>query len=676
MWSLRSQALLLLLSRTFGQDFFEVNTRLAKNIGNISDGFLAKRSGLEIAHPFETSNVFTIYTNKNKNLCLDVTLGHGVKLGNQFLQTWECNGLENQLWYFDPGSWQIRWAGDNKPTEQLCIDAQGMSAGTQLFVWNCNGLAQQTWGYDPKTSQIFLGHSLTGYNMCMDVAGGVEGLGVPVQVWNCNTQYWGQSWGLRTGINIRALANYNFCLDLSGGKTDNGTPLQIWECNGLMQQQWIWDSGTYQIASALDNKKCIDGGGMQKGYGLMIWDCNGLNQQQFGFDSNVQTVYLTMSAEMQSAKSGSRSGNLSHPMASLCMDISAGTIESGTVVDMWECNSCWNQQWQVIGPAPDGAGRRLHQADASKAIRLTAGNNTGGCPDKPAPPPSPAPGPLAKVLPHCSSADDGVKYGWPKFATQADLQKSPWAAYFKAVYGEVPTSGYPICTFSLTHLYKPILASAKVTLPTMSCHCPTAVGQYYDKMTDHQDAYSTWIWNSNLAQPQAAGTNGLPENYWVEIIHQAYFMDGDATWLYYAPGTAIWLFLGKTKVWDDHDNAVTELLKQPCQAGGGWAANQHQCIPQFGALYAAAKKINLNTMQFTKHSDMPCGSEASRKNMAIEIVDLGGSGKNSCGMAFPNQATKGVNHYHAGWEAKSSCSCDNAQKTVNCKGFGMQSAVR
>lgn len=247
------------------------------------------------------------------------------------------------------------------------------------------------------------------------------------------------------------------------------------------------------------------------------------------------------------------------------------------------------------------------------------------------------------------------------------MANAPWAQYFSSVYGEVPQAGYPICTVTLSHLYAPALATAGVNLPQMSTHCPTSPGQYYSVMTDHQDMWSTWIWNPNLAQP---ASTSLPGGTWVEIIHQAYFMDGDGTWMYYTPGTAIWFFLGSTRAWKDHDDAVKELLGEACEGGGGWGPNDHQCIPQFPELYGAALASGLDSLQFLKHGDMPCGLESERKNMAIEIVDLGGPGTTSCG-----QDASGQSRYRAGWEAASSCDCDNSEPTVNCAGFGIRGST-
>merc|ERR1719326_376141 len=283
--------------------------------------------------------------------------------------------------------------------------------------------------------------------------------------------------------------------------------------------------------------------------------------------------------------------------------------------------------------------------------------------------PSPPP---PTVLRHCA---DGDQHGWPSFHTQADLQANkPWADYIRAVYGEVPNSGYPICTYSLSQLYKPLLEAAGVQLPAMSDRCPTHAGQYYSTMTDHEEKWSTWIWNFNLAQPL---TFDLPSNTWVEIIHQGYELDGDAAWLYYTPGTAIWINLGTTQAYLDHGDATLALLNEPCQGGGtGGEDLPNECIPQFPRLYKAAIAQGLDTLQFLKHADMICGEDQNphnRRNMAIEIVDLGGPGTTACA-----QESSGVNRYRAGWEAASPCDCDNdwdADHTVNCAGFGMRSGT-
>jgi len=704
-----------------------------------------------VGSPLLSSTVFTISIRDNANLCLDIEKGHGA--GGDTVQIWECNGQESQLWYFDPGSWKIQWAGNRTK----CIDAGDQSPGTQLVLADCSGATGQTgqkWGFDGTTNAIFLaaddggcslsentdrpgndigdgtpnvkglsspedccdhcsanpackafafatkdgglfsgiskgdcwfktaegepkykdgitsGSATGDYSLCMDLAGASKELGTAVQLWDCNG-LWEQNWLLSHGITIRVMSDYHFCLDVWGGEMKKGSKVQLWECNGYIQQKWVWDSGSYAIKSASNTSLCIDAGeGMVGGTELMLWDCNGLPQQSFGFDPNMQTIYLSQSTVD----------------ASSCLDVTGGEIKNGGRMEIWECNSCWNQQFQVIGPAVSVS---VNQADKlrepkslwssfSKLLTEPSVSTSNGCPAMPHKT-KPSKPEVVKVLGHCESGVD--QHHWPVFKTKKDLERSYWKNYIKAVYGEIPTTGYPICTMSLSHLYKPILASAGVSgfLSQFSfdhpesSSCPSKDGQYYSLMTDHQNPWSTWVWNPNLQQPQAYAATGLPGDHWVEILHQAYSMDGAATWMYYTPGTAIWFNLGNTKMWNDHDLAVQELLNEACQAGGGWAATDHECIPQFPRMYQAAINAGYDSMQFQKHADMPCGVEQSRQNMAIEIVDLGGPGTNSCGMSFQG-GTSGKSRYRAGWEAKYECDCDNTQKTVNCKGYGINYA--
>jgi len=597
--------------------------------------------------------VFTIVIGNNPNLCLDLVRGAGLSL----LQIWECNGHENQLWYFDAGAYKIQWAGDRSK----CIDAGGgLRPGTQVFLWDCNGSPQQKWGFASTNDAIYLADSQqSDASLCMDIAGQSTALGTAVQIWGCNG-LWNQQWGLQHGITIRAQADYHMCIDAAGGCMRNGCPIYLWECNGHTNQKWFWDWGSYTIRSAMDSNKCIDAGSnMATGNSLMIWDCNEAPQQKWSFDTQLQTIVLGTNPTNQTT----------------CMDISAGQVKNGTNMQIWHCNVCWNQQFQVTGPLVQMESETSQLGGSQASIDFPNSASTPEpCPPSPSPHPKPTPpGPSAKVLKHCAA---GSQYSWPEFKNAADLKKSPWGQYIQTVYGEIPTdaSSYPICTYSFTHLYKPILAQAKVPRShgPMNTHCPTKAGEYYSIMTDHQDAWSSWIWNPNLIEPAATSIQkGLPSDYWVEIIHQAYPMDGHATWMYYAPGTGIWFHLGNTKTWKDHDNAVLELLKEKCQGGSGWGPNDHQCIPQFPKLYQAAIKAGLNSMQFWAHSDMPCGSEHHRQNMAVEIVDLGGPGTTSCGMEFKGGASSGKARYRAGWEAKHECTCDNRQTTVNCKGYGI-----
>jgi len=211
-------------------------------------------------------------------------------------------------------------------------------------------------------------------------------------------------------------------------------------------------------------------------------------------------------------------------------------------------------------------------------------------------------------------------------------------------------------------IYKSIAQQAGVGALTMSTRCPSKAGELYSEMSGFTtNSFAAWIHHINLADPvsSAIASNGLPKDTWVEIIHTAFSMDGTATWMYYTPGTAIWMNTGTTKVYNDHSDASRDLLQLPC------SDNKEECAKQFEQWYKAAKKLNLDSLQFLKHADMNCGGNTGQANLAIEIVDVKGPGTTTC------SGNGGLTRYRAGWDAKASCICDTTQKTINCKGYGI-----
>ena len=101
------------------------------------------------------------------------------------VQLWECTGLVNQQWVYDPPSGAILYGNGGSPM-QLCLDAGDMKQGTELQVWGCNNLPQQQWGYDSKMLTLYLRNSLTDASTCMDLFGGGVTKGTSVDVWGCS----------------------------------------------------------------------------------------------------------------------------------------------------------------------------------------------------------------------------------------------------------------------------------------------------------------------------------------------------------------------------------------------------------------------------------------------------------------------------------------------------------
>jgi len=574
---------------------------------------------------------------------LDVAGGRGK--GAQ-LQLWECNGRENQLFYFDKGSNKITWAGDSS----LCVDAgSDMKGGNRLVLWDCNGEVQQHWGYDAKAKTIYLDGHAQDAAWCMDLTGGLTDLGTPIELLGCNG--WNnQKWSLEFGITIRTqfglvYHDQDFCLDLEGGDTTKGTHVQLWTCSGLYNQEWFFDKGL--IHPVADSKKCLDAGaGSTSGTQLFIWDCNGTPQQKWGYDEQARSIYHQSST--------------THDW--MCLDLPGGALVDGTAIQVWGCNSCWNQVFSVVGPSSSLAtplSSPVLEQEPRAVRNVPMGNTSNSCPSYPTP----------KVSGHCMTE---AQTGYPVFSNQQDLSNSPWGKYFQIVYGEIPTTGYPICIANLMLIYSDPAAKAGVTFPKqLSPYCPKQRGDYYSVMGWAEPPQEggpwapafTWIYNPILSQPYSSqgATTGLPSFLWVEVMHSGYPQDGEATWMYYTPGSAIWNYLGATAVYWDHPDASKDLLGQPCLPAG----SQGECQDQFSEYYTAAIKRGLDTFQFLGHSDARCAVGAGDGNMGIEIVDVRGPGRHSC------SGYGGASRFRAGWEAKSQCNCDDNLHTINCAGFGM-----
>lgn len=123
---------------------------------------------------------------------------------------------------------------------------------------------------------IYLGESTAGNgnvvtkaSKCLDVAGGSNTNGTPVQIWDCASVP-AQNWAYQNG-KLTALGK---CLDLSQGGTANGTVAHIWDCANVPSQQWTRTAHSqyYNPPSG----KCLDtvGGGTGNGTPTHIWDCH------------------------------------------------------------------------------------------------------------------------------------------------------------------------------------------------------------------------------------------------------------------------------------------------------------------------------------------------------------------------------------------------------------------
>merc|ERR1719375_198267 len=155
--------------------------------------------------------------------------------------------------------------------------------------------------------------------------------------------------------------------------------------------------------------------------------------------------------------------------ASKCIDLPGGSLSPGNQLEVWQCNGCWNQDLLIRGPNSQLLTSAENTASVTARPKLRAG---GSCPPQPGPSPGPSPGPGpsppppsptpggGSIMPYCQ---DGDQYGWPKFQDQNALKAdAAWSKYFTSVYGSLPTTGYPICTYGLYFIHYDLFQQAGV----------------------------------------------------------------------------------------------------------------------------------------------------------------------------------------------------------------------
>lgn len=119
-------------------------------------------------------------------------------------------------------------------------------------------------------------------------------------------------------------------------------------------------------------------------------------------------------------------------------------------------------------------------------------------------------------------------------------------------------------------------------------------------------------------------------------------------WFVYAKGSGVYLHLGNTKVFNEHQDAYDFF-----QSGND---NQRMC--------QIAASRGYDTVQFIRHKDAvnyPCAAGIGAPYMNIEIVAVKLIGTYSCGQA---QGT--ADALRAGWGGYKPCRCDPTNPNTNC----------
>jgi len=295
--------------------------------------------------------------------------------------------------------------------------------------------------------------------------------------------------------------------------------------------------------------------------------------------------------------------------------------------DYWKVKNSWGSSWGESGYVRIGRGMPW------------GGDGECGILKQPSYP----------VLSGCSAPQQS----WPEFASSQDLQASPWANYFMAVYGELPTL-FPLKVEDFWVLFDDEIGHSNLQAPQIVGKCPTSnppLGQHYQSNDYYQPKSMSWIWHP---YPYPA----LPENSWVEVLHEAdpFGDEHYGAWFQYAPGSGIYFNVGKTVHFAEHQDAYNHF--------GITSGDMNERVSQ------AAASQGFDSLQFLAHVDhtsYTCDTANTGNSgldyMGVEIIGVKLVGTYACTVS--NGAPSVIK---SGWQASKACQCDDSKGFLNCQG--------
>ena len=263
---------------------------------------------------------------------------------------------ENNTQVIEDGEYEIASAMD----ESLCIDVTGgykfNEANIQLYKYL--GLASQK--YNVKyIKDGYYSISSVNSNLMVDAAGAGKVNGTNVQQYQSNGHD-AQKWIIRDAGNgyFNIVSKWNgLNIDITEAKAKNETNIQLFQNNGLKAQQWkfirtdkketpkettpekvpeapkqLVKDGTYEIASALNEKLCLDvvGGYKFNEANIQLYKYVGIKSQKFTV-KYYKDGYYTLTALH----------------SNLMVDVAGAGKANGTNVQQYQFNGLDAQKWLI-----------------------------------------------------------------------------------------------------------------------------------------------------------------------------------------------------------------------------------------------------------------------------------------------------------------------------------------
>ncbi len=249
--------------------------------------------------------------------CLDVWMngtGNGTPVSVN-----QCHGGANQQWTWIPASGALK-----NPQSGRCLDVTGGGAspdGTPLQIHDCHGGSNQRWTLAANGTLV---SAATG--KCVDVFSLANGMRAEVR--QCNgglNQFWVPAF-----TPLRGDASQK-CLDVVNGSTAAGAPIQIWDCHSGANQSWRFGQNDTIIGAG--SGRCLAASGTTNG--------------------SVTTIETCQPTEARQRWGRTGDGKLLNMASGRCLDVTAASTSAGARVQVWDCQSQWNNAHQLWGTLID-----------------------------------------------------------------------------------------------------------------------------------------------------------------------------------------------------------------------------------------------------------------------------------------------------------------------------------
>jgi glucosylceramidase len=205
------------------------------------------------------------------------TMGHLTKFvrpGAHRIASTASSAVPNVAWRNPDGSKALIAYNGSSSARTVTINW-----GSQHATYTLPGKTSATFAWSGTQSGGAPSGAFVGLaDKCLDVAGGSDADGTPVQLHDCNGSA-AQRWTVQADGSLRALGK---CLDVASGSTADGAKVQLYDCNGTGAQRWSYDAATNDVVNTAADK-CLDvtDNSSANGARAQIWSCTGAANQKW-----------------------------------------------------------------------------------------------------------------------------------------------------------------------------------------------------------------------------------------------------------------------------------------------------------------------------------------------------------------------------------------------------------